>query len=159
MMATQQQEIRTILAEIADGTVLLPGSVVAEVIDFTAPKPYNGAPAWLLGEVGWSDWSVPVISFARLAGTSHDETSNKRSRIMVLKSLAETSSAPYLGILINGVPRMAKVNPGSLTKPKRMADYPCVFREVTITDQQAVIPEMDKLTRLVEETLADLQPE
>ena len=120
-MATASKEIRTLLATISGGTVLLPGSVVAEVIDFSSPKPYEDAPAWLLGEVGWSDWSVPLVSFARLAGTSDMETANERSRILVVKSLAESSAAPYLGILINGVPRMAKVSSNSLSKPRRLA--------------------------------------
>ena len=123
-MATASKEIRTLIAAISGGTVLLPGSVVAEVIDFSSPKPYQDAPIWLLGEVGWSDWSVPVVSFARLAGTSDKEVPDKRSRILVVKSLAESSSAPYLGILISGVPRMAKVRSASLSKPKRLADFP-----------------------------------
>ena len=157
-MATASKEIRTLIAAISGGTVLLPGSVVAEVIDFSSPKPYQDAPVWLLGEVGWSDWSVPVVSFARLAGTSDKEVPDDRSRILVVKSLAESSTAPYLGILISGVPRMAKVNSNSLSKPKRLADYPCVFRQVTVSEQQVLIPELDEMTRLVEKALGDEVP-
>ena len=149
-MPETNQEIRTLLAPISGGTVLLPGSVVAEVISYSDLKPFAEAPAWLLGGIDWSDWNVPVISFAVLAGTGNVEKPTAKSRVLIVKSLFELSSTPYLGVLISGVPRLAKVKAGSLTKPKKLAEFPCVFREVTINEEQVVIPDMDELIRLVE---------
>jgi len=154
-MSTDSTEIRTILAGMSVDAILVPGSVVAEVVDYSAPKPYKDTPGWLLGATGWADWSVPVISFATLAGKTSAEEATANSRILIIKSLSGSSTTPYLGILINGVPRMIKVTAKSLTKPKQLSDFPSVFREVTIDDKQAMIPDLDELTRLVQESVGD----
>jgi len=153
-MPETNQEIRTLLAPISGGTVLLPGSVVGEVISYSELKPFKDSPAWLLGGIDWSDWNVPVISFAPLAGTGDAEVPHARSRVLVVKSLSELSNTPYLGILISGVPRLAKVKAGSLTKPKKLAKFPCVFRQVTINEEQVLIPDLDELTHMVEDAVS-----
>lgn len=152
-MSAANTKIRTLLAPIKGGSVLIPGSVVAEVIACLDLKPYKDAPAWLLGGVEWNDWHVPVISFAVLGGTADDEKATVKNRILVLKSLFESSSIPYLGILINGLPRLLKISAAMLRKPKRLSDYPSVFRQITLDEQQALIPELDELKRIVEEAV------
>ena len=154
-MTSEQSEIRTILAGVSGSAVIVPGSVVAEVISYSEPKPFKDAPAWLLGEIGWRDWSVPVVSFAVLAGKASAEEAAAHSRILIIKSLSGYSSTPYLGILIDGVPRMVKVTADSLTKPERMTDFPCVFREITIGEERALIPELDELARLLQEAISE----
>ncbi len=149
-MSAASTEIRSLLAPISGGAVLLAGSTVAEVVEFSELKPYKDAPAWLLGAVRWNDWNVPVISFAGLSGTADNEHATAGSRFLVLKSLSESSNTPYLGILISGLPRLLKVSPAMLKNPRQLAKYPCVFREVTIDARQAMIPELDELTRIVE---------
>ena len=42
-------------------TLLLPTSVMAEVIDFQPPRPTESAPPWLLGQIDWEDRQVPVV--------------------------------------------------------------------------------------------------
>ncbi len=152
-MSAANTELRTLLAPIAGGSVLLAGSVVTEVIAFSELKPYQDPPAWLLGEMDWNDWKVPVISFAVLGGTADDEKATAKNRILMLKSLSESASTPYLGILICGLPRLLKVSAAMLENAKRLSDYPSVYREITIREQQALIPELDELTRIVEEAV------
>jgi len=150
MSSSDKTIIRTLLAPISGGAVLLTGSVVAEVIACSDLKPYKDAAAWLLGAVEWHDWNVPVISFASLSGTALDEKATVKNRILVLKSLSESSTTPFLGILISGLPRLLKVSAEMLDKPKHRTDFPSVFREITIDEQQALIPDLDELTRMVE---------
>ena len=149
-MPKATKEIRTLLAPITGGTVMLPGSVVAEVVDYSETKQFKDAPKWLLGGLNWSDWNVPVVSFAVLAGTSKSESPGAGNRVLVVKSLSELSSTPYLGILITGLPRLAKVQAGSLSKPRKLADHPCVFRQVSMGEEEVLIPELDELTRSIE---------
>ena len=74
-------------------TLLLPTSVMAEVVDYTAPRPAEDAPPWLLGQIDWENRQVPVFSFGALInGTGPDEVS-RRARIMVLKSVTERASS------------------------------------------------------------------
>ena len=70
------EEIRTILAPLTNGYVMLPNSVVSEILEFTSPEPFKQGPAWLLGEVAWHHWQVPVINYeGMLKGSSTKITS------------------------------------------------------------------------------------
>jgi len=149
-MSNEIQEVRTLLAPVSGGTVMLPGSVVAQVIDFSEPRPYEDAPGWLLGEVRWNNWSVPVVSFAMLAGKATGEKTGGGSRMLVVKSLSDSAATPYFGILIGGIPRMLKVQSASLTEPKRIEGHPCVFREVTVGEERVLIPELEEIVSAIE---------
>lgn len=149
-MTAEQGELRAILAPISGGQILLPGSVIAEVIELAQLRTFKDAPGWLIGELDWQDWRVPIVSFAVLSGTADTEQPGARSRVLVIKSLAESGNCPYIGILISGVPRLSVVSASSLGKPKRVPDHPCVFRRVAIDQQSVLIPDLDKLAETVE---------
>jgi chemosensory pili system protein ChpC len=155
-MTEPKTEIRTLIATLTGGHILVPGSVVAGVISYTDVRTLKDSPDWLMGELGWNDWSLPVISFASMAGYCEKEEATARNRVLVIKSLSQSTITPYLGILISGIPRMKKVSAGSLTSPKKIKGHPSVFREVTLGDQSALIPDLDELTRIVEQTVAAL---
>jgi chemosensory pili system protein ChpC len=152
-MTDSTTEIRTIIARLGEGAILLPGSTVAEVVGYIEPRPIAGAPGWLLGEVGWNDWSVPVVSFAMLAGKLETEAATEANRILVIKSLSASSSAPYVGILISGVPRMLQVSNEAINKPRRLKGFPCVFREVSVADEDVLIPDLEALNDMLLEAL------
>lgn len=154
-MAKENDEIRAILAPISGGHVLLPGSVVAEVVDISELRPVKAAPDWVMGEIDWQDWRVPVVSFAMLGGTAETETPDQRSRALVIKSLAETAGTPYIGLLISGVPRLCSAKDSELTESDSASDYPCVFREVTFEERRVLIPELDQLVASIEPVMAD----
>ena len=61
------KEIRSILAPLTDGYILLPNSAVGEILNFTSPEPFKQGPAWLLGEIAWRGWQVPVINYEQAA--------------------------------------------------------------------------------------------
>ena len=145
-----ESELRAILAPISGGQILLPGSVIAEVIELAELRTFKDAPGWLIGEVDWQDWRVPVVSFAVLSGTAETEQPGARSRVLVIKSLAESGNCPYIGILISGVPSLSVISASSLGKPKRVPAHPCVYRRVAIDQQRALIPDLDTLAETVE---------
>jgi chemosensory pili system protein ChpC len=148
-----QAIIRAILAPLAEGSILVPNNVVAEVIEFTTPVPYEHGPSWLLGEMEWKGWQVPIISFAALSGARERDTVSSASRILIIKTLTEEVSLYYVGILIKGLPKLKKLPPGSLQTLSEGDDAPVIFCRVTLEDQTAMIPELDALTRCIAEAL------
>lgn len=149
-MTDDKKIIRTILGPVDGGQLMLPGSVVAEVVDFSEPKSFDDAPAWLLGQIGWQDWNVPVVSFAVLSGLAESESASSKSRILVVKSLNASSSTPYLGILINGLPKLAKVDSDSLGEINQASEFPSVFRVVEFDGKQAIIPDLDAMAEIIQ---------
>jgi chemosensory pili system protein ChpC len=154
-MNTVAQEVRSLVAPIHGGSVMLPSSVVAEVIDFSKPLRYKDSPAWVLGEVRWNNWSVPVVSLAVLSGKANSEKTTSGNRMLVVKSLSGSVSAPYFGILIEGIPRMLRVTPSSLEKPRQLTGHPCVFREVTVGEEKVLIPDLEKIAETLEDFISE----
>ncbi len=144
-------EIRTILAPLKDGHVLLPNSAVAEILEYTRPQPFNQAPAWLLGELAWHGWQVPIICYEQLINGGDRTGVTSKTRILIIKTLGESTQLNYIGLILQGLPRLKKITVDSLRETQTEELSNTVFSEVNIDDLQAVIPELGSLTRIVEQ--------
>ena len=149
------KEIRTIMAPLTEGYVMLPCSAVAEVMNFTSPQPLKKAPPWLLGELAWHGWQVPVISYERLVNAHVNKTANTRARILIIKTLGESTQVNYIGLVIQGLPRLRKVSATTLVENQAEELPDTVFSNVSIDDLQAVIPRLGRLTKTVERAAYD----
>lgn len=142
-------EIRSLIAPISGGGILLPGSMIAEVINFSEPEAFPASPDWLLGEIRWNGWQIPVVNFALLAGLTSDDVVPERARVLVVKTLSLSASILHIGMIIEGLPRLKSVTPANLVETKvQAADG--VFSHVQVEDQDAVIPDLDALALSIE---------
>ena len=145
-----ESELRTILAPLNEGYVMLPNSVVGEILNFNSPEPFKQGPGWLLGEIAWHGWQVPVINYERMIKDNGITTITSKSRILIVKTLGESTQVNYIGLLIQGLPRLKKVNASTLQELETEELPETVFSKVSIDDLQAFIPELGDLTRVVE---------
>lgn len=144
-------EIRTIMAALTKDHILLPNTVVAEVLSFTTPEPFADAPAWLLGELTWRGWQVPVISYLRLLDEHADNAITSQARILIIKTLGESTQVNYIGLVIQGLPRLKTVTARALRERSSDGLPEALFSKVIIDEQTALIPELGKLTHIVEQ--------
>lgn len=145
------KEIRSIMAPLKNDYVLLPSSAVAEVLEFTRPEPFKQSPPWLLGELAWRDWQVPVICYEQLINESDGYTVTPKSRILIIKTLGESTQVNYIGLVIQGLPKLKKVSADTLLETQTDKLPQTLFSKVSIDDLQALIPELGKLTATVEQ--------
>lgn len=145
-----QSEIRTLLTPLTTGNILLPNSVVAEIMEYTSPAPFKKAPAWLLGELAWHGWQVPVVSYLRIINKRSQDTVTKKSRILIIKTLGYSTQLNYIGLLIQGLPKIKTVSADTLIQDQQSAKSKSVFSKVQVDDQEAMIPEIAVLTGLIE---------
>jgi len=150
-----ETEIRTIVAPLTEGYVMLPSTAVAEVLNFSSPKPLKGAPAWLLGELAWQDWQVPIISYERLINAHVNRIAASRARILIIKTLGESTLVNYIGLVIQGLPMLRKVSATTLVEQEADELPDIVFSLVSIDGMQAIIPRLGNLTRTVEQAAYD----
>lgn len=143
------QTIHCTLAPSGSTSIVLPTSTIAEITDYEPPAPLENAPEWLLGQVEWEDWQVPVISYGALVDGEEPESATGRSRIMVLKSLSNTARVPYIGVLVRQIPRLTKLNESDLEVTEQQETSPSVHCTVNISGQPAVVPDLDRLAQLV----------
>lgn len=149
------KEIRTIMAPLTQGHVVLPNSAVAEVLAYMAPDPLKNSPPWLLGEIAWHGWQVPVISYEQLIDENAGHISTARARILIIKTLGESTQVNYIGLVIQGLPKLKKITPDSLIEKQTEGLSDTIFSEVSIEGQQALIPELANLTHTVEQAAYD----
>ena len=146
-----ENEIRCILAPLTNGQLLLPNSAIAEVLAFTQPEPFRQGPSWLLGEMAWQGWQVPVVCFEQIADKGRRSAVTPKSRILVIKTLGESTQVNYIGLLIQGLPRLTRVKPETLEEKQAEGLPGVLFSKVGIDEQEALIPELRELTLTVEQ--------
>lgn len=142
-------ELHCMLAPAGSETLLMPTGVVAEVIDYQSPSPIEATPPWLLGEIEWNDRRVPVFCFPALINGSPPDEAGERAKIMVLKSLSDSNRVPFLGVLMNELPKPVQVEEGDIEETGDEKVSLGVFSRVRLGEQDAIIPDMDRLAHLV----------
>jgi len=143
------KEIHCMLIPVDPETLLLPTSTMAEVIDFTEPAPMEAAPGWLLGQVEWESRQVPVFSFSDLINGTDIGTIPSKSKIMILKSLSNSARVPYLGLLLGDLPKPVVIKESNLLETGDEKKSLGVYSRITVDEQDAIIPDLDRLTHLV----------
>lgn len=146
-----EKEVRTIMAPLTDGHVLLPSSAVAEVLDFKSPEPLKKAQKWLLGELAWHGWQVPIICFEQLVNKKERSSVTPKSRILIIKTLGESTQVNYIGLVIQGLPKLKTVTADSLVEVPDEQLPQTLFSKISLDDLSAVIPELGELTHIVEQ--------
>ncbi len=147
------REIRGVLIPISGARLLLPNATVAEVITLSTPEPVEGTPDWLLGRVGWRGWRLPLVAFSVLAGLPRQQQALD-SRVTVLKVFGGNPRMPYLALVTQGFPRLTTISADTLVSVVDDDDLPKGVRErVLVRDEEAIIPDLDSVERLVTEAL------
>lgn len=144
------EEIRSIFLPLQTGSLLVPNSVVAEVISYREPEPVINMPDWVLGAVSWRQRSLYLLSFDRILGEPLREAGIRR-RIAVCHTLRSDNTLPYVAILTNAIPRLVRISE-SVLEP--LADdyatdelpITCALR---VHDEEAWIPDLDRLQAML----------
>lgn len=139
--------LTALLVPLADRTLLVPNVAVAELIPYRAPNSASGNPPWLLGQVSWRDLTLPLLSFEAASG-GQPET-DARARVVVLNALGGRDHVKFIALLVQGIPRSVKVDPGLARSDVTLA--PLELDAVNLGDVQARIPDLIAL----EQKLAD----
>ena len=137
------------LAPLGNESLLLPTTAIAEVIEYLTPTPVQAAPEWFLGQIEWENRQIPVFSFAALISGTAPGAITSKARIMIVKSLSDSARVPYLGILINDIPRLVSVEVEDMMHIGDDRKSLGVFCHLEVQEQPAVIPDLDRLTHLV----------
>jgi chemosensory pili system protein ChpC len=145
----KKPEIRCLLIPADGETLLLPITTMAEVVDITQLQAMDDTPPWLLGQIEWENRQIPVFSFSALINGRDVGSLSARSKIMVLKSLSASARVPYLGLLLGGLPRPVTVKEDMLVSTGDEKKSLGVYSRVTFEEQDAIVPDLDRLTHLV----------
>ena len=152
-MSVPQRDIRGVLITVNQGRLLLPNASVAEVITFSDPEPVEYAPAWMLGQIRWRGWRLPLLSFSRFAGWSEEE-GQVGAKVVVLKALGGNPKLPYFAVLSQGFPRLVTVSTTVLAESHSIKELPIgIHSLVTLNGDPAAVPDLMSLELLIDKAL------
>jgi len=154
MSYASNDEIRGVLIQAGEERVLLPNANVAEVMSRVPVEALGDAPRWLVGQIAWHGWKVPLLSFARLSGLG-EEPAAVNNKIVVLKALGGHASLPYFALLTASFPQLISVpREGLLADASEDALPQGVHMRVLLGEQSALLPDLDAIESMVLESLA-----
>jgi len=131
-------------------TLLLPNTVVAEVLDYKESEAAGHMPEWLLGIVSWRGRNVPVLSFEKLLG--HDQTfRSEETRYVVCNTLNGNARIPFIALQIEGIPHLSMVSNDMLEMDGEVLhSEPVVQAYLRLEGESVIVPNMDVLEKMLE---------
>jgi chemosensory pili system protein ChpC len=134
-------EIRGIMIPVTEEKrVLLPNAIIAEVVSYGDLKKIDSTPNWLLGQINWRGYDLPVICYNSLA-TGQLTKNENIGRVAVIKALGDIDKMPYFAMVVLGVPRLQLVTQGDLQVHEgEDNDSNAIASKVTIQDEMSEIP-------------------
>jgi chemosensory pili system protein ChpC len=103
------QEVASLLIPLQGQSIILPNVTVAEIIPPIPVSAVEAAPLWYLGNFQWRELTVPLLSLEALNGEACPVI-HGRTRFAVLNSIGLNSDLPFIAILTQGLPRLARVS-------------------------------------------------
>lgn len=134
--------IQSLLLPVGGRQLLLPASAVAEIVDSTGIVAEAGLAPWFLGRMPWRELQIPVYSFEGLNG---QDVPGSHSRIAVMSAVSQQGELPFYGLLLQGVPRPARVKIAELEDLESAPVGPVEFLQVRYAGELACIPDLDAL--------------
>lgn len=145
--------LRCLLITVQGGQVILPNSLVVEVLPFATPLRIEMAPQWVVGAMLWHNLTTPLISLGRLIfGVAPDADLN--SRIIILNTLGADSRLLHFGILGTAAPRPLNLQRQDIDQDLAVAEAerqrPGVLSWARYQDQSVFIPDMDAIEAVLQ---------
>lgn len=138
------QEVASLLIPLHGQSMLLPNVTVAEIVPVSQVQQVQDAPSWYLGNCLWRELTVPLLSLEALNGEQMPGI-NTRSRFAVLNTTGVHEHLPFIALLTQGLPRLARVSEDEISEREdtRRGDYDLM--QVSWAGEQAVIPNINAI--------------
>ncbi|MDO8343402.1 MAG: chemotaxis protein CheW [Cellvibrio sp.] len=140
------QEVASLLIPIQGRLLLAPNVTVAEIVPVSQVIPVEGAPAWYLGNCSWREQTIPLLSFEVMNGEDKPGVAS-RSRFAVLNTTGVNESLPFIAILTQGLPRLARVTEEEISEREDADNKTFELMHVSWAGEEAVIPHVEAMER------------
>ncbi len=151
------QEVASLLIPLQGRLLLAPNVTVAEIVPVSQVIPVADAPAWYLGNCNWREQTIPLFSFEVMNGEDKPSIPSiltkeapgvaSRSRFAVLNTTGAHESLPFIAILTQGLPRLARVTEEEISEREDSDNKPFELMHVSWAGEEAVIPNVEAMER------------
>jgi chemosensory pili system protein ChpC len=140
------QEVASLLIPIQGRLLLAPNVTVAEIVPVSQVIPVADAPAWYLGNCNWREQTIPLFSFEVMNGEEKPGVAS-RSRFAVLNTTGQHESLPFIAILTQGLPRLARITEEEISEREDSDNKPFELMHVSWAGEEAIIPHVEAMER------------
>lgn len=141
--------VRCLRLPLHNMTLLLPNTVVAEVIDYREIEQTSSMPEWLLGMISWRGRAVPLISFEKLLGEElafHSE----ETRFVICNTLNSNANIPFIALQIEGLPHLSVVSSDMLEMEDETRSERSIQASLRLNEENVIVPNIDVLEKMLE---------
>jgi len=152
------ETVRSLWVPLAQLRLLVPNVAIAEVINYQPLDLVQDGPEWMLGKLRWRDQELPVVSMEQLLGFESAEVSSG-ARITVFNSVLAGARLQFFAVVTSGIPRLINADADMLGDSLRegRAFESFVADCVQIGSEEALIPDLEAVQQLIEQTWTSLQ--
>jgi len=127
--------------------MLVPGSVVSEVVPYVSHTPLKVKQPWLLGRLIWRGLTLPLVSFEVAASLTEKPSIGRR--IAVFNTINGNPKLPFYALFIQAVPRLLQLDQQRMKELKPPNKSPILRNLVDFDGQKTYVPELDKFEALI----------
>jgi chemosensory pili system protein ChpC len=147
-MAEAVKEVRGLLIPLQGMRLVLPDSVILQILTGGDIVPLGEAPSWMLGILTWQKRRIPVVSFELAANQQYERAADPR--IMVLKALNNIEKMPFYAITLAGIPRPFRINEENITVMESASrSSPLILNEVLVEGEPTSIPNIEAVEEML----------
>jgi len=136
--------VRCMLLPLPSMHLLVPNSAVAEIIGYSTPTPLTDSSEWFPGVVSWRGVYVPVVS-VEIMCSSKIAPVGPRTRIAMLYNPSKDVAMPYIGIIMQDIPRAYLAEGGKMESSSDDGLNQYLLSRVDADHFARVIPDIDKI--------------
>lgn len=127
------------------GNLLLPRASVVEVVNGRDMDIVVDLQGGVIGKMQWRGWTVPLVSFEAASGGSIPKF-NSETKSVILHSLADDGTRPYIALTLQGNPKTVEVQESQLKVVPSTDSNDFVQSKVWINAElEAIIPDLSML--------------
>lgn len=135
------QEVASLLIPLQGQSILLPNVTVAEIIPPAPVQPIENSPLWYLGNFQWRELTVPLLSLEALNGEATPGV-HGRARFAVLNTTGLHNDLPFIAILTQGLPRLARVSEDEISVREDAENRRYDLMHVSWAGEYTLIPDV-----------------
>lgn len=140
------EEVASLLIPLQGRVLLAPNVTVAEIVPVSTVTPVQDAPDWYLGNCTWREQTIPLLSFEVMNGDAKPGVA-PRSRFAVINTTGQHDSLPFIAILTQGLPRLARVTEEEISGRDDADNKPFELMHVSWAGEEAIIPNVEAMER------------
>jgi chemosensory pili system protein ChpC len=146
----KDQEIYSLIVPMLGNPLLVPNVSVAELVPMgRVDTPEESHPKWFIGAFDWRGERVPLISFEQIIGNPVNSITNQ-SRVAIFNTLNDNSNMPFIGMVVQGIPRLSHITSEELEAIESDEKPDAVIAQVNYNNMLLDVPDLDYLEALIQ---------